>query len=160
MATQGVRTQEVDLVYPMLWQDGCWTVEKPRIPLRGRETQYEVQDSQSWFGGGGPWLWEEARAIWFSDSLISRHHWILWKSWEQMGAFGLDLAWGQREKWGALLESLWHDSGSGLEFGLSGGHAWKYRETFYRRLDSSSIGKGLLCGSPQQIPMKRGSPWF
>jgi hypothetical protein len=80
MATQGVRTQEVDLVYPMLWQDGCWTVEKPRIPLRGRETQYEVQDSQSWFGGGGPWLWEEARAIWFSDSLISRHHWILWKS--------------------------------------------------------------------------------
>lgn len=54
MATQGVRTQEVDLVYPMLWQDGCWTVEKPRIPLRGRETQYEVQDSQSWFGGGVP----------------------------------------------------------------------------------------------------------
>jgi hypothetical protein len=53
--------------------------------------------------------------------------------------------------------------GGGLEFGLAwfgGSHGWEHREAFYGRLDGSSIGEGLLHGSPQWIPMERGSPWF
>jgi hypothetical protein len=38
---------------------------------------------------------------------------------------------------------------------------WELSEVaFYRRLDGSSIGKGLLHGSPWQIPMKRGNIRF
>jgi hypothetical protein len=47
-----------------------------------------------------------------------------------------------------------------LGLGFGGGCGFKYREAFNGRLDSSSIGKRLLCGSPWQIPMKRDSPWF
>jgi hypothetical protein len=39
-------------------------------------------------------------------------------------------------------------------------HGWECREAFYGRLDSSSVGKGLLHGFPQWILMKKvcGSP--
>ena len=59
----------------------------------------------------------------------------------------------------SLGESPWLVSSSWL--GRDGGCGWEHREAFYRRLDSGSVGgKGLLHGSPWQIPMKRGSPWF
>lgn len=34
------------------------------------------------------------------------------------------------------------------------------REAFFQRLDGGSVGEGLLCGSPGQILIKGGSPWF
>ena len=43
----------------------------------------------------------------------------------------------------------------GLEEVMSGS-----RETFYERLDSGSVGKGVLHDFLRRIPMKRGSPWF
>jgi hypothetical protein len=43
---------------------------------------------------------------------------------------------------------------------LGGGCDWERREAFYRRLGCSSVGEGLLHGSPQQILIKRDSPWF
>lgn len=43
---------------------------------------------------------------------------------------------------------------------LSGSCGWECGEVFYRRLDRSSVGKGLLHCSPQQMPMKRESLWF
>ena len=55
-------------------------------------------------------------------------------------------------------ESSWLVDGGGLE--LDGCHGWEHRETFYERLEGSSVGEGLLHGSPEWIPMKRGSPWF
>jgi hypothetical protein len=46
---------------------------------------------------------------------------------------------------------------SRLWLGLGGGHIWKHKEAFYRRLDGGSIGEGIFHGSPWQIPMKRDS---
>jgi hypothetical protein len=52
----------------------------------------------------------------------------------------------------ALLEDMrispWLD---GCRLQLSGGCGWEHRKAFYERLDQ---------GSPLQILMKRGSPWF
>jgi hypothetical protein len=48
----------------------------------------------------------------------------------------------------------------GSRLGLGGGCSWECREAFYGRLDCSSVGQGLLHGSPQQILMKRDSPQF
>lgn len=36
---------------------------------------------------------------------------------------------------------------------------WK-AETFYRRLDCSSVGEGFLHDSPQQVSAERDSPWL
>lgn len=66
---------------------------------------------------------------------------------------------GPRGKEGELqlvLHSPWLGSGSGG----GGGCSWERRETFYRRLDCRLLGEGLLCGFPQWIPMKIGSPQF
>ena len=60
-------------------------------------------------------------------------------------------AWSHRE-------SPWLDGR--FELGLGSNHDWDPREAFYRTLDYSSIGEGLLHGSPQRIPMRRDSPWF
>ena len=52
----------------------------------------------------------------------------------------------------------WVGSGEGrLQLIPDGGCGYDCREAFYRRLDSGSVGKGLLHGSPQQICMKRQS---
>jgi hypothetical protein len=56
-------------------------------------------------------------------------------------------------------ESIWL-VGGGYRLGLGGGFGWECREALYWRLDGSSIGRGLLHGSPWQNLMKRGSPWF
>ena len=49
----------------------------------------------------------------------------------------------------------WVGSGEGrLQLIPDGGCGYDCREAFYRRLDSGSVGKGLLHGSPWQIPMK------
>lgn len=41
-----------------------------------------------------------------------------------------------------------------------GGSDWEHREAFYGKLDSGSVGKGLLCDFLLRIPMERDSPWF
>jgi hypothetical protein len=47
-----------------------------------------------------------------------------------------------------------------------GSSVWEHKEAFCGRFDSGSVGEGidegegLLLGSPQKIPMKRGSTWF
>ena len=43
----------------------------------------------------------------------------------------------------------------GLEEVMSGS-----REAFYERLDSGSVGKGVLHDFLRRIPMKRASLWF
>lgn len=73
-------------------------------------------------------------------------------------AHRLDLAWGQGEIQMVPRGSPWLD-GSG-RLGLGGHHGWECREAFYRRLNSSSVGKGLPHGSQQRIQMKRDSLWF
>jgi hypothetical protein len=51
-------------------------------------------------------------------------------------------------------------SPAGGVLGLAWLGGWECREAFYWSLNSSSEGKGHLCGSLWQISMKRGSPWF
>ena len=43
---------------------------------------------------------------------------------------------------------------------LGGGCGWEHREAFYERVGCSSVGEGLLHGSPWQSSMKRRSLWF
>jgi hypothetical protein len=90
----------------------------------------------------------------FPDSSESRgraENWI-WAS-----ELGLDRGWPGSSGW-SCHESPWLDCRLGLGFGAS--HGWECSKAFYGRLDSSSIGKSLLHGSPQQIPMKRDTLWF
>lgn len=61
--------------------------------------------------------------------------------WERMGETALA---------GPARESPCLVSSGGLELG-DGCH-WEHREAFSWRLGSDSVGKGLLYGSPQQIP--------
>ena len=75
-------------------------------------------------------------------------------------AFGLDLAgaWGEGTSAGPTGTVLGLMCSGRL--GLGGSSGWKHREAFYWRLHGGSIGKGLLHGSPQGIPVKRDSPWI
>lgn len=81
----------------------------------------------------------------------------------KVGTHRLDLVQVQasREGEGRALagsrDSPWLDCGR-LERG--GSCCWEHRKAFYRRLDSISIGKGLLFDSPRQIQTKRNSPWL
>lgn len=67
--------------------------------------------------------------------------------WELVGCI-----WPGAQDWrrrgvpaGSAEESPWLDHGGGLEVG--GDCSWAQRETFYGRLDDSSIVESLLCGS-------------
>ena len=71
---------------------------------------------------------------------------------EELRACELELGPGQGVEGEVSLLDTW-------QLGLGGSHSWEFREA-YRRLDSNSIGKGLLHGSLQWVPMKRGSLWF
>jgi hypothetical protein len=81
-----------------------------------------------------------------------------------VGACGLGLARGRGWRWGKGAPQLVPGTSPWLDRSwtgrLVGSCDWEYREALYGRLDGSSIGKGLLHGSPQQISMKRGSLWF
>lgn len=74
------------------------------------------------------------------------------------GAQRLDLAWGPGRKGGSVwshCDSSWLDGVVGLNLELVAAVAGS-REAFYRRLDGSSIGKGLH-GSLQWLSKKRQS---
>lgn len=43
---------------------------------------------------------------------------------------------------------------------FGGSFGWSFREALYRRLDCNSIAEDLFHGSPWQISMKTGNPWF
>ena len=101
--------------------------------------------------------WADVGAVGFSDSWTFRHLWGSWKS--------IEWSWGP---------SGWAVSSPGLEGGEGEGElqlvtagrvlgltvtGLEHREAFYR-LDCSSVGEGLLHGSPQQISMKTDGPWF
>jgi hypothetical protein len=73
-------------------------------------------------------------------------------------AGGLDLAWGSEGGEGGAPAG---PSGRVLGLTVLGLVAvMAGREAFYKTLKSGSVGKGLLHGSPWQIPMKRDSLWF
>lgn len=112
--------------------------------------QSEAQDNQIWLGG--PLACKEAEAIWFSGSWAPRYLWSCRRAENEVEAW--ESSFGPRVKRG----TLWLDP-KGMSPWIGLGLGWELREAFYERLDSSSIGEGLH-GSPQQIPVKRGRPWF
>lgn len=70
-------------------------------------------------------------------------------------ALGLDLA--QGPSWGKGGNSWWsHGESPWLDGSLLDGCCgWEYREVFYKRLEGSSIGKGLLHGLPIVDPNEK-----
>ena len=76
---------------------------------------------------------------------------------ESVEAFGLHLAQDGCGE-GSSGWSLWDCPWLGCKAKFGGSCDFECREVFYGRLDSGSIGKGLLHGSPWQISIKRDSP--
>lgn len=113
--------------------------------------------SQSWFWGVSglarrPGL-SGSQAVGYPGAAGSHR-----RAGNRVGAHRLDLAWrGGFSGW-FRRKSLWLNC-LRLEFGLVVAPAGN-AEAFYGRLDGSSVGKGLLHGSPWWIPMKRGRLWF
>ena len=71
-----------------------------------------------------------------------------------VGALGLCLGGREGKVIGELRLFPWGESLASL-----GQQLWlECRETFYERLDCSSVDQGLLRGSPWWILVKRGSP--
>jgi hypothetical protein len=119
-------------------------------------------------------LWESAVWDTWADSEVHQPAMRTWsqnlrhtgtgKSWEQSwgpwAASSLEV--GGRQQRGVLSSSWSHIDDPCLDNGsrLGGSCGWECREAFYGRLDSSSVGKALLHGSPGQILMKRNGLWF
>lgn len=135
---------------------GCAGSLKPgRCQAVGKSSRSGEVHVTARAGLGFPGPIRRPGAVWFSGSWASRHHWNaaeeLRTEWESEG---LDIAQDQGRKgigWssGIVLGLPVEAAGSVVApLGTEG--------AFLFRLDGSSIGKVLLCGSPWPIPMMNG----
>jgi hypothetical protein len=148
----------VDCTYPTLSPGGCLAIRKPKDTAPG-VGKLSLRHRTAGAGSGVP---QPATRLKPSGSQILGHPGAAGSHERAEGrvrAFGLDLAgaWGEGTSAGPTGTVLGLMCSGRL--GLGGSHSWEFREA-YRRLDSNSIGKGLLHGSLQWVPMKRGSLWF